>query len=124
MSSTHNQDVFYFYPDERPCNGFSEALERYREFVPHLRLAGLTSFAPIIAMAMTIVERSGGQYHVLLMIADGQCERKIGSAAHIIVIIYTLIHTHSSCIRGEVSTPASVRKSQGLKPIRRALHCL
>ncbi|MED6226261.1 hypothetical protein PIB30_101847, partial [Stylosanthes scabra] len=31
-----------------------------------------TSFAPIIEMAMTIVEQSGGQYHVLLIIADGQ----------------------------------------------------
>lgn len=34
--------------------------------------AGPTSFAPIIEMAMTIVEQSGGQYHVLLIIADGQ----------------------------------------------------
>lgn len=35
-------------------------------------MAGPTSFAPIIDMAMTIVEKSGGQYHVLLIIADGQ----------------------------------------------------
>ena len=35
-------------------------------------LAGPTSFAPIIEMAMTIVEQNGGQYHVLLIIADGQ----------------------------------------------------
>lgn len=34
--------------------------------------AGPTSFAPIVEMAMTIVEKSGGQYHVLLIIADGQ----------------------------------------------------
>jgi 5-hydroxyisourate hydrolase-like protein (transthyretin family) len=33
---------------------------------------GPTSFAPIIEMAITIVEQSGGQYHVLLIIADGQ----------------------------------------------------
>lgn len=98
-ATTHDQDVFCFYPDLRPCNGFSEALSRYRELVPHLRLAGKlmlpsdasyagsillihtwnvvfwtgpTSFAPIIEMAMTIVEQSGGQYHVLLIIADGQ----------------------------------------------------
>ena len=37
-----------------------------------LALTGPTSFAPIIEMAMTIVEQSGGQYHVLLIIADGQ----------------------------------------------------
>lgn len=34
--------------------------------------SGPTSFAPIIDMAMTIVEQSGGQYHVLVIIADGQ----------------------------------------------------
>lgn len=76
-ASTHDQDIFSFYPDERPCDGFSEALLRYREIVPHLRLAGPTSFAPIIEMAMTIVENSGGQYHVLLIIADGQVTRSV-----------------------------------------------
>ncbi|KAJ4972656.1 hypothetical protein NE237_005830 [Protea cynaroides] len=76
-ASTHDQDVFSFYPDERPCNGFEEALARYREIVPNLRLAGPTSFAPIIEMAITIVEQSGGQYHVLLIIADGQVTRSV-----------------------------------------------
>ncbi|MBA0571929.1 hypothetical protein Golob_002298, partial [Gossypium lobatum] len=76
-ASTHDQDVFSFYPDERFCNGFEEVLSRYRELVPHLRLAGPTSFAPIIEMAMTIVEQSGGQYHVLVIIADGQVTRSV-----------------------------------------------
>ncbi|AQK48897.1 E3 ubiquitin-protein ligase RGLG1 [Zea mays] len=80
-ASTHDQDVFYFSPDEKPCNGFEEALDRYRELVPHLRLAGPTSFAPIIEMAMTIVEQSGGQYHVLLIIADGQVTRSVDTAS-------------------------------------------
>ncbi|XP_020246124.1 E3 ubiquitin-protein ligase RGLG2-like isoform X2 [Asparagus officinalis] len=74
---THDQDVFSFFPDERPCNGFPEALSRYRELVPQIRLAGPTSFAPIIEMAMTIVEQSGGQYHVLVIIADGQVTRSV-----------------------------------------------
>ncbi|GLU11354.1 hypothetical protein SLE2022_281090 [Rubroshorea leprosula] len=76
-ASTHDQDVFSFLPDERFCHGFVEVLSRYREIVPHLRLAGPTSFAPIIEMAMTIVEQSGGQYHVLLIIADGQVTRSV-----------------------------------------------
>ncbi|XP_022733592.1 E3 ubiquitin-protein ligase RGLG5-like [Durio zibethinus] len=76
-ASTHDQDVFNFYPEERFCNGFEEVLARYREIVPQLRLAGPTSFAPIIEMAMTIVEQSGGQYHVLLIIADGQVTRSV-----------------------------------------------
>ncbi|RDX61961.1 E3 ubiquitin-protein ligase RGLG2, partial [Mucuna pruriens] len=71
-ASTHDQDVFSFYRNERFCNGFEDVMSRYREIVPHLRLAGPTSFAPIIEMAMTIVEQSGGQYHVLVIIADGQ----------------------------------------------------
>ena len=37
-----------------------------------IHVTGPTSFAPIIEMAMTIVEQTGGQYHVLLIIADGQ----------------------------------------------------
>ncbi|XP_027123042.1 E3 ubiquitin-protein ligase RGLG2-like [Coffea arabica] len=76
-ASTHDQEVFSFYPDERFCDGFEEVLSRYRELVPQLRLAGPTSFAPVIEMAMTIVEQSGGQYHVLLIIADGQVTRSI-----------------------------------------------
>ncbi|KAK2384540.1 E3 ubiquitin-protein ligase RGLG2 [Trifolium repens] len=76
-ASTHDQDVFSFHSDERCCNGFEEVLSKYREIVPCLRLAGPTSFAPIIEMAMTIVEKSGGQYHVLLIIADGQVTRSV-----------------------------------------------
>lgn len=38
--TTHDQDVFSFYPDNRPCNGFEEALTRYREIVPHIHLSG------------------------------------------------------------------------------------
>ncbi|XP_028776531.1 E3 ubiquitin-protein ligase RGLG5 isoform X2 [Neltuma alba] len=76
-ASTHDQDIFSFYPEEQYCNGFEEVLTRYREIVPRLRLAGPTSFAPIIEMATTIVEQSNGQYHVLLIIADGQVTRSV-----------------------------------------------
>ncbi|XP_022843611.1 E3 ubiquitin-protein ligase RGLG2-like [Olea europaea var. sylvestris] len=76
-ASTHDQEVFSFYPDERFCEGFEEVLRRYRELVPQLRLAGPTSFAPVIEMAITIVEQSRGQYHVLLIIADGQVTRSV-----------------------------------------------
>ncbi|KAJ8750040.1 hypothetical protein K2173_013955 [Erythroxylum novogranatense] len=76
-ASTHDQDVFSFHQDAEFCNGFDEVLRRYRQIVTHLRLAGPTSFAPIIEMAMTIVEQSGGQYHVLVIIADGQVTRSV-----------------------------------------------
>ncbi|GMP33947.1 hypothetical protein CsSME_00007040 [Camellia sinensis var. sinensis] len=70
-ASTLDQDIFSFYPDKRLCNGFEEVLTRYKELVPHLKLSGQTSFAPIIEMALTIVEQSDRQYYVLLIIADG-----------------------------------------------------
>ncbi|KAL0732620.1 hypothetical protein Bca4012_008829 [Brassica carinata] len=38
---------------------------------------GLTSFSPIIERAMTIVEESGGQYHVFLIIADEQITKAV-----------------------------------------------
>ncbi|XP_006301528.2 E3 ubiquitin-protein ligase RGLG5 isoform X1 [Capsella rubella] len=76
-ASTHDQDVFSFNPNDTFCNGFEEVLMCYREIVPQLRLSGPTSFAPIIERAMTIVEESGGQYHVLLIIADGQVTQSV-----------------------------------------------
>lgn len=38
-------------------------------------MVGPTSFAPIIETATSIVEQSGGQYHVLVIIADGQVDQ-------------------------------------------------
>ncbi|KAJ7554271.1 hypothetical protein O6H91_06G133000 [Diphasiastrum complanatum] len=80
-ASTHDQYVFSFYPDHRPCSGFTEALTRYRAITPHVRLSGPTSFAPIIEAAIQIVEDSGGQYHVLVIIADGQVTRSVDTEA-------------------------------------------
>ncbi|MCL7036948.1 hypothetical protein MKW94_016889 [Papaver nudicaule] len=65
----------YYCINGRSCNGIEEALERYRELVPQVHLAGPTSFAPIIGAAIDIVESSGRQYHVLLIVADGQVTR-------------------------------------------------
>ncbi|CAL5090251.1 unnamed protein product [Urochloa decumbens] len=71
-TSTHDRNVFNFYRNGRACNGVSEALQRYREIAPHVRLSGPTSLAPIIETATRIVEVSRHQYHILLIIADGQ----------------------------------------------------
>ncbi|KAL5677791.1 hypothetical protein ACJX0J_013922, partial [Zea mays] len=70
--STYDHSVFSFYPENRPCRGFEEVLVRYRQIVPHLNLSGPTSFAPLIYAAISVVENSNWQYHVLVIIADGQ----------------------------------------------------
>lgn len=74
-ASTRDEYAFSFFADHRPCCGFEEALSRYREIVPHLHLSGPTSFAPVIHASVDIVARSKGQYHVLVIIADGQVTR-------------------------------------------------
>ncbi|GKA20828.1 hypothetical protein Tco_0700817 [Tanacetum coccineum] len=61
LATTHCQHVLSFYPEDRSCNVPEDAMSRCRENGPQLMLA-----------AMTIVGKVGGQYHVLLIFADGQ----------------------------------------------------
>ncbi|KAA0025590.1 hypothetical protein IC582_018595 [Cucumis melo] len=75
--TTGDREVFSFHSGDRPCHGFEEVLFCYREIVPRVLLAGPTSFAPIIRNAIRIVNDSCGQYHILLIIADGQVTRNI-----------------------------------------------
>lgn len=74
-ATTRDQYVFSFYPDNKSCEGLGKAVKRYREIVPHLKLSGPTSFAPVIDAAIDIVEQNNMQYHVLVIIADGQVTR-------------------------------------------------
>ncbi|XP_057550363.1 E3 ubiquitin-protein ligase RGLG3 isoform X1 [Amaranthus tricolor] len=74
-ATTHDRYVFSFYPNHRPCYGFEEVLVRYKEILPYIKLSGPTSFAPIIDAAIDIVQCSNMQYHVLVIIADGQVTR-------------------------------------------------
>ncbi|EOA13566.1 hypothetical protein CARUB_v10026627mg [Capsella rubella] len=73
--TTRDQYVFSFYPENKSCQGLENAVKRYREIVPHLKLSGPTSFAPVIDAAINIVEQNNMQYHVLVIIADGQVTR-------------------------------------------------
>lgn len=135
-ASTHDQEVFSFYSDERFCNGFEEVLGRYKELVPHLRLAGCslpvcyviflcrcyfvlsilslfipgtgpTSFAPIIEMAITIVEQSGGQYHVLVIIADGQVLSSLFPLTSILLDVEVHVHNITYCLFPDVQKVSS-----------------
>ncbi len=42
---------------------------------PHVKLSGPTSFAPAIYQAIKLVADSGCQFHILLLVADGQVTR-------------------------------------------------
>ncbi|TDH67093.1 hypothetical protein CCR75_008240 [Bremia lactucae] len=54
---------------------------RYREVVHNVVMAGPTSFAPIINEAVNIVNRSGN-FHILVIIADGQVTRSVDIPPH------------------------------------------
>ncbi|KAG6763873.1 hypothetical protein POTOM_031317 [Populus tomentosa] len=71
-ATTCDQEVFSFHGDQSPCYGFEEVLACYKKIAPNLRLSGPTSYGPVIEAAIDIVEKSKGQYHVLIIIADGQ----------------------------------------------------
>ncbi|XP_075637105.1 uncharacterized protein LOC142609407 isoform X2 [Castanea sativa] len=74
-ASTEDHGVFSFHNDHSPCDGFDEVFSCYKEIVPNLQLRGPTSYAPAVEAAIDIVQKNGGQHHVLVLIADGQVTR-------------------------------------------------
>lgn len=72
--TTTDKDVFPFFPDNRPCNGFREVIERYNQLTPYIQLNGPTNFAPLIYKTIEIVKATG-EYHILVIIADGEVSR-------------------------------------------------
>lgn len=63
--------MFSFYPSDGVAHGLDQALQRYREIAADVKLAGPTSFAPIIYQALRLIA-DNGHYHILVIIADGQ----------------------------------------------------
>ncbi|KAK7324001.1 hypothetical protein VNO77_27506 [Canavalia gladiata] len=78
-ATTHDQEVFSFHNDHSPCHGFEEVLACYQKIVPNLKLSGPTSYAPVIEAAIDIVEKNRGQFHVLVIVADGQVTRSVNT---------------------------------------------
>ena len=68
---THDRAVFSLVPGDQPAEGLDEVLARYRQLVPYVKLAGPTSFAPLIDTAMRLVIESGMQYHILVSAVSG-----------------------------------------------------
>lgn len=48
------------------------SLCRYDRLIQRVTLSGPTSFAPAIYHAIRLVREAGGQYHILIIVADGQ----------------------------------------------------
>ena len=77
-ASTQDSDVFDLaeragaVPPGGVCRGFGEVLACYdRVLARGVRMAGPTSFAPVIRRAVRIV-RETRAYHILVIVADGQ----------------------------------------------------
>ena len=69
---TKNHSVASFDALERPMHTLEAVLRAYDSQIAGVRLSGPTSFAPAVRKGIEIVRASGGQYHILVIIADGQ----------------------------------------------------
>ncbi|KAG6611238.1 putative copine-like protein [Phytophthora cinnamomi] len=79
---TCDRAVFTFAEREGQAGFPLESIRsRYREVVRNVVMAGPTSFAPIINEAVNIVNRTG-DYHILVIIADGQVTRSVDIPPH------------------------------------------
>eukprot|EP01099_Mayorella_cantabrigiensis_P006740 TRINITY_DN5731_c0_g1_i1.p1 TRINITY_DN5731_c0_g1~~TRINITY_DN5731_c0_g1_i1.p1 ORF type:complete len:285 (-),score=43.35 TRINITY_DN5731_c0_g1_i1:112-966(-) len=85
-TTTTDKSCFPFFPD-RPCHGFDEVLTRYNELVPNILLSGPTNFAPVIRKAIETVQ-STLQYHILVIICDGQVTKEQDTIDAIVAASY------------------------------------
>lgn len=75
--TSRDTNVFHFKEDGSECNGIDDALATYKTLAPRVRLAGPTTFGPLIRQAINHVINTR-TYHVLLIVADGQVTRPAG----------------------------------------------
>ena len=70
---TKEKSVVGFGNDK--CHGFEEVLIRYRNEINDIKLSGGTTFHPIINTAASIA-KSEESYHILVIICDGNIDKK------------------------------------------------
>lgn len=70
-ATTCQRRVFSFEKNDKPCKGLPGCIQRYREITRAVNLSGPTSFGPLIRQAIKVV-RNTLEYHILLIVADGQ----------------------------------------------------
>lgn len=71
-TSSHN--VFSFQANDKPCKGLVACTNRYKDIAKTVKLAGPTSFAPLIRQAVKLV-RDTNEYHILVIVADGEVSK-------------------------------------------------
>jgi E3 ubiquitin-protein ligase RGLG len=71
---TGSSSVFSFMEKDEPCKGLVGCTQRYQDIAKSAKLAGPTSFAPLIRQAVKLV-RETNEYHILVIVADGQVSR-------------------------------------------------
>ncbi|XP_030843183.1 E3 ubiquitin-protein ligase RGLG2 isoform X1 [Strongylocentrotus purpuratus] len=69
--STQDKRVFPFRQDGI-CHGFQDVLDCYSRIAANIQMSGPTNFAPVIRQAVEIVKKTQSQYHILIIVADGQ----------------------------------------------------
>lgn len=74
--TTQGESVFSFADNDRPCKGLVQCEQRYKDIARTVQLYGPTSFAPIIRQAIKLV-RETQEYHILLIVADGQVSKNM-----------------------------------------------
>ncbi len=74
-ASSTDKLLFSLVPRDQPANGLVEVLGRYRGVTPHVKLAGPTSFAPLVYRACGIVQENQYAYHILVIFGDGELTR-------------------------------------------------
>lgn len=70
--NSKDHSLVNFDPNGRPIHTLERVLAAYDNCIDQVHLSGPTSFAPAVYKAIEIVRAARGQYHILVIIADGQ----------------------------------------------------
>lgn len=74
--------MFSFLRGIQPAQGMADLLAHYRAVIPHVKLAGPTSFAPLIHQACHIITENHFAFHILIILGDGELTRPSSTPDH------------------------------------------
>lgn len=77
-----DQALFSLVPGGQPAKGMADVLNHYRAVTSHIKLAGPTSFAPLIHQACNIIAQNHFAFHILLILGDGELTRPSSTPDH------------------------------------------